>query len=73
MSVQLILYPQIEFNQEFMTDGIDFSLIDFASNYDTTAAPPIYSDILTNASYSNPGSWRRFRQTSNGKKRRKLR
>ena len=41
MSVQLILYPQIELNQEFMTDAINFSLMDFASTYDTTAAPPV--------------------------------
>ena len=65
MSVQLILYPQIDLNQEFMTDAIDFSLVDFAANYDTTVSPPIYLDIMANASGS-VGSWRRFRQTSNG-------
>ena len=65
MSVQLILYPQINFNQDFLSDGIDFSTIDFASNYDTTTTGNIYSDVMANAG-SSTNSWRRFRNTLNG-------
>lgn len=65
MSVQLILYPQVDLNQEFMTDGIDFSLINFASNHDATSPPPNYLGLMTQAP-GNPGSWRRYRNISNG-------
>jgi len=66
MNVQLILFPQSNLATEFLTDGTDFSTIDFATNYDISASTNTYVDIQTNAPATPPNSWRRYRNTTNG-------
>ena len=67
MSVQLILYPQNNEIKEYISDGIDFSTLDFAPNVDISPSVTagMYNLVLTNQPAS-VGSWRRFRNVVNG-------
>ena len=67
MSVQLILYPQNNEITEYISDGIDFSTLDFASNVDISPSVTsgMYNLVLTNQPAS-VGGWKRFRNVVNG-------
>jgi hypothetical protein len=49
MSVQLILYPQANTLNEVLVDGLDFTTVNSATNYDTTNTTNFHLDIQNNA------------------------
>ena len=67
MSVELILYPQNNKITEYISDGIDFSTLDFAPNVDISPSTSagMYNLVLSNQPAS-VGNWRRFRNVVNG-------
>jgi hypothetical protein len=71
MSVQLIVYPQNydgTFNSitstptQFVVNGINFTGLNSAPNYDSSSATPS-QDTINNAQPTIPNSWYRFRST----------
>ena len=71
MSVQLIVYPQNydgTFNSitstptQFVVNGINFTGLNSAPNYDSSSANPS-QDTINNAQPTIPNSWYRFRST----------
>ena len=63
MSVQLILYPQANTLNEVLVDGLDFTTVNSATNYDTTNTTNFHLDIQNNAPATIPNTWFKFRNT----------
>ena len=66
MSVQLIVYPQVNSLNEFIVDALSFTTINASTNTDNTTSGNIYSSLMISAAPSISGAWYRFRGTVNG-------
>ena len=65
MSVQLILYPQANTLNEVLVDGLDFTTVNSATNYDTANTTNFHLDIQNNAPATIPNTWFKFRNNPN--------
>ena len=65
MSVQLVLFPQEGTSNQLIGDGLTFSGVDSASNYDATTSGNMYVQIMNNAPPTSPSIWYKFRNIVN--------
>ena len=66
MSIQLVLFPQKGTANELIVDGLTFSTVDSASNYDSTTSGSAFVQIMNNAPPTSPLTWYKFRNIVNG-------
>ena len=66
MSIQLVLFPQKGTANELIVDGLTFSTVDSASNYDSTTSGSTFVQVMNNAPPTSPLTWYKFRNTVNG-------